>query len=105
MTLPLFRRLMEMNPKSAGERANAAASFVKAMVEGLVHVAAEGAGNNGMDSIGLSGGVSYSLPISRYFEDAVLKAGLKPLFHDALPNGDGGISAGQCIAALGALED
>jgi hydrogenase maturation protein HypF len=104
MTLPMFRRLMEMNPRSASERANAAASFVKAMVGSLVQVAADGARKEGLDAIGLSGGVSYSLPIARYFEDAVLKAGLKPRLHDSLPNGDGGISAGQCVAALGALE-
>ncbi|MFH0816662.1 MAG: carbamoyltransferase HypF [Methanobacteriota archaeon] len=103
-TLPMFRRLMEMSPKSLSERSNAAASFVRAMIEGLVQVAADGAAKEGLDSIGLSGGVSYSIPVARYFEDAAFAAGLKPLFHDSLPNGDGGISAGQCVAALGALE-
>ena len=103
-TLPLFRRLFELSPRSESERCAAAASFVKAVVEGLVQVAAEGARKEGLDSIGLTGGVAYSLPVCRHFEDAVLAAGLKPVFHDSLPCGDGGISAGQCIAALGAVE-
>jgi hydrogenase maturation protein HypF len=103
-TLPLFRRLHELGPKSESERCAAAASFVKALIDGMVHVAAEGARKEGLDSVGLTGGVSYSLPVCRYFEDAVLAAGLKPVIHDLLPCGDGGISAGQCLAALGALE-
>jgi hydrogenase maturation protein HypF len=103
-TMPMFRRLFEMRPRSESERCNAAASFVAAFVRGLVYVAAEAARREGVEHVGLTGGVSYSMPLTRYFEDAVLSAGLKPLLHDRLPNGDGGISAGQCVAALAALE-
>ena len=57
--------------------------------------------------IGISGGVTYNIPIVNMIRDEiynVLEAGeynkdLKFLTHSRLPNGDGGISAGQNVIA------
>jgi len=72
-------------------------SFVKSMVDGLVDIAVENAQNDGIDSIGLTGGVSYNIPIVEMVNDRVKKSGLSFLVHNRLPNGDGGISIGQNV--------
>ena len=51
--------------------------------------------NKGIKSIGLTGGVSYNIPISDMVEKNVRKTDLKLIIHNNIPNGDGGISIGQ----------
>jgi hydrogenase maturation protein HypF len=45
--------------------------------------------------VGLTGGVSYNLPICEMVVNRLKGRGLEPLLHDRIPNGDGGISLGQ----------
>ncbi|MHA2337349.1 MAG: carbamoyltransferase HypF [Candidatus Hodarchaeales archaeon] len=46
--------------------------------------------------LGFTGGTAYNDLISSIFYKTVIKFGYKPLIHNKLPPGDGGISAGQC---------
>ncbi|MBI5001322.1 MAG: carbamoyltransferase HypF [Euryarchaeota archaeon] len=102
-TLGLFQQLFELKLKNEWERADAPHSFVRAMTTALTDIAIESAERRGIRRVGLTGGVSYSIPIARMFEERVRKAGLEPVFHQNLPNGDGGISVGQAVRALDEL--
>ena len=70
-------------------------SMVKIIVDSLTDIAIEHAENRGVKNIGLTGGVSYNIPITEMVEKQVNKAGLKLIVHNNIPNGDGGISIGQ----------
>jgi hydrogenase maturation protein HypF len=94
-TLPMFEQLLGMKLVSNRDRADAIASFVKTLVTGLSESACLQAESRGLKQVGLSGGVSYSGPISRWVEKAVRSGGLTFVGHDRIQNGDGGISTGQ----------
>ena len=65
------------------------------MISGDDFVTIENSNNLGIKNIGLTGGVSYNIPIVEMIEEQVKKAGLKLIVHNKIPNGDGGISIGQ----------
>ncbi|MDW5563083.1 MAG: carbamoyltransferase HypF [Methanomassiliicoccus sp.] len=96
MTIPLFQQLREMK----GAREDLALTYVAAVLESLVEAATEEASRRGLDAIGLTGGVSYNGVISSLTERMVRSRGLRFICPDRLPNGDGGISSGQCAIAL-----
>jgi hydrogenase maturation protein HypF len=104
-TLPLFEQLIDaagtLSEKTLSEKkkADLAHSFVAALVDEFVAVAAAECERTGITAIGITGGVSYDVPIVEMARDAATKRGLKLLTHDKLPNGDGGISVGQNLIA------
>jgi hydrogenase maturation protein HypF len=77
-----------------------AATYVHAVVQGLVDIAADRAIENDADAIGVTGGVSYNHTITKWMETMARERGLGLLVPRELPNGDGCISAGQCAIAL-----
>lgn len=83
---------------------NIAYSMVYGVMRELVSSAAERCDKNGTPNIGITGGVSYNIPICKMFDGLVKEFGYTPLFHDGIPNGDGGISAGQALIGLKAIE-
>ena len=92
-TAKLFRDI----PK--GRKEDIAYSMTKTVIDEMVNVACDSAQSKGIEHIGLTGGVSYSAPICRMVEDAVISRGLKFIMHDKVPCGDGGISVGQAAIA------
>ncbi len=90
-------------PKDA-RREDIAYSIVDSIVREMVDVACDDAQSRGIDTIGITGGVSYNGPITRMFEDAVRMRGLRPILHSRVPNGDGGISVGQAVIASNTLD-
>jgi len=96
-TVDLFRQLDKKidRPLNEKEKADFAYSMVKAIVDGLSDVAIEIAERRGIKNIGLTGGVSYNIPITEMVEKKVMQANLKFVVHNRVPNGDGGISIGQ----------
>jgi len=94
-TLPMFHELLNMKISSDRERADAATSFVKILVSGIAQVACERAEDVGLEQVGLTGGVSYSGPITAWVKETVEKNGLEFVGHERISNGDGGISTGQ----------
>jgi hydrogenase maturation protein HypF len=101
---PLFRQLDEMAKRGGRgakdglderEKADLARSFVECLVVQMVDIAADRAEKEGIRRIGLSGGVSYNLPFNQMAIGRMEQRGFEPLLHDRIPNGDGGISAGQ----------
>jgi hydrogenase maturation protein HypF len=95
-TPEMFRQMMD----SKGSKADLAGSMTYAMLKGLVDIAADAAEDEGVEHIGLTGGVSYNRPISQWTKEMVEDRGLKFVCHDLTPNGDGCISTGQCAVAL-----
>jgi hydrogenase maturation protein HypF len=96
-TVDLFRQLDEKISKSLTEKdkADYAHSMVKTITDQLTAIAIKSAENQGIKNIGITGGVSYNVPITEVVEKQVKKAGLKLIVHNQVPNGDGGIALGQ----------
>lgn len=97
-TAELFTRIGDGSP------ADVAYSMTAAVIDEMVNHAAAYAESNGIGKIGITGGVSYDEPICIIFREAVMSHGLEPVFHDSVPNGDGGISTGQAAIALKMIE-
>jgi hydrogenase maturation protein HypF len=98
-TVDLFRQLDEKIKKelSEQEKANLAISFVKTIIDEMTCIAIESAEKNDIKNIGITGGVSYNIPITEMVEKQVKKYNLNFCVHDRIPNGDGGISVGQNV--------
>jgi hydrogenase maturation protein HypF len=94
-TLPMFEQLLEMEITTESERADAAASFVRTLVTGIADRACDFAESNGLKQVGLTGGVSYSGPVTAWVKQTVEKRRLEFIGHERISNGDGGISTGQ----------
>ena len=84
-----------------GNKADAAYSVVHGILDEMVASAADSASEDGY--IGITGGVSYDVPMIKMAEDIASKHGLKLCCHRNIPNGDGGISTGQVAIALSRL--
>ena len=69
--------------------------MVKTIIDTLTDIAVNHAESEGIKSIGITGGVSYNIPITEMVEKRVKKVGLKLVVHNNVPNGDGGIAVGQ----------
>lgn len=103
-TVDLFEQLHDTtnrlsNPLTERNKADLAFSFVEALIISLTNEAIRYAKKNGIKNIGVSGGVSYNIPIVEMISNMVIKHNLCFLVHDKIPNGDGGISAGQNVLA------
>jgi hydrogenase maturation protein HypF len=96
-TIDLFKQLDDMinKPLTEKEKADYAHSIVKTIVDKLTEIAIVNAENISIRTIGLTGGVSYNVPITEIVAKQVNKSGLKLIVHNKIPNGDGGISIGQ----------
>ena len=95
-TIPLFAQLFE----SEGRIEDLAISFIKALLETLVDTACLEADAKGLESIGLTGGVSYNSTVCRLTREIAQSKGFELILPDQIPNGDGCISTGQCAVAL-----
>lgn len=94
-TAELFARI---DPKD--RREDVAYSIVNGIVTELTELAIEEADRSGIEKVGLTGGVSYNSTISGMFTRTVISSNHVPILHSQVPNGDGGISAGQAAVAL-----
>jgi len=103
-TVSLFDQLFEKQWQGERGRANIARSFVEALVVEAGLSACEVAKAEGLGYVGFCGGVSYNGVITEILKRTVEGQELKFYVHDQIPNGDGGISAGQ-NAIVGARYD
>ncbi|MGB9636762.1 MAG: carbamoyltransferase HypF [Thermoplasmata archaeon] len=78
------------------KREHIAYSAVNAVVKGMVEIAVRCGREYGWKEIGVSGGVSYNGPIVRMIESHAKNLGFEVMLHNNVPNGDMGISVGQC---------
>ncbi len=99
-TLPLFDQLADYSANGENtekKKADLAYSFVYALIKEMVEIAVDTCIGNDISCIGITGGVSYDVPIVRMTEELVKEKGLKFLTHNKIPNGDEGISIGQNV--------
>ncbi len=96
-----FGELSDMipGPMDEGRRVELASGYVSGLVKAFSEVAVETASGRGIEKIGLTGGVSYNIPIVEMFMRELASRGYELVRHDRVPNGDGGISVGQCAIA------
>ncbi|MCQ2079284.1 MAG: carbamoyltransferase HypF [archaeon] len=94
-TAHLFSRIREDQ-----DRADVAYSIVHNVLSEMVASAASEAQANGERCIGITGGVSYNVPIIRMAERIAAEHGLELVHHTRVPNGDAGVSTGQVAIAL-----
>ncbi len=94
-TAELFSRISDRDRKE-----DVAYSIVHGIVSELVSSAILEADSEGMENIGITGGVSYNGCIARMFRDMVISSDHHPIVHSRVPNGDGGVSVGQAAIAL-----
>ena len=85
-----------MDARNGGDKKTLASGFVNALVRELCAVAIDAAEARGIADIGITGGVSYNLPIVEMVERELKRANYDLVRHNKVPNGDAGISVGQC---------
>jgi hydrogenase maturation protein HypF len=100
---PMWRALLA--DLAGGEEAPAiAARFHAGLAGALVRAAAGIAGEEGVDTIALSGGVFQNRTLLEAVADGLRRSGLRVLIHRQVPANDGGLSLGQAaVAAAGML--
>ncbi|MCL2296536.1 MAG: carbamoyltransferase HypF [Methanomassiliicoccaceae archaeon] len=94
-TADLFSRI-----KVDHRPADAAYSIIYNVMKCLTEAAVEAADSNGIGPIGITGGVSYNSVVCRMFSEIAKRSGHQLIFHNNIPNGDGGVSLGQAAIAL-----
>jgi hydrogenase maturation protein HypF len=108
LIMDMFKQLFEHvgskipTDLSESEKAGLCHSFVSELLKSLLEIAVEGTRNDGSNYLGLSGGVTYNLPIVNIVRDHLKNSysdnnDIRLLVHSRIPNGDGGISTGQNI--------
>ncbi|MCK5559003.1 MAG: carbamoyltransferase HypF, partial [Thermoplasmata archaeon] len=110
-TIPLFKQLFEyVGTRLPTElpvqyKADLSYSFVLELIRKLTKISLEESNKAGINYIGITGGVTYNIPIIEMIRDEVLQSlgtdyynpKLEFITHSRLPNGDGGISPGQNV--------
>lgn len=98
-TLGLFRTLFDLMDDGVTDRKMLASGFVRALVREMSNQAARAAQGRGIKHIGITGGVSYNIPVVDMFMHELDILNYDLVRHNNVPNGDGGISVGQCTLA------
>jgi len=99
-TIDLFRQLRDKTNTirfTEKMKADLSYSLVKTIVDAMCDIAIAKAEEENIKYIGVTGGVSYNIPIVEMIKEKVEKNNLTLLVHNRIPNGDGGISVGQNI--------
>ena len=76
-----------------------ATSYVSSVSKSITQAAIKAAEDKGIESIGISGGVSYNRPIVETIRDRLNEEGYELIVHNKVPNGDMGIPVGQAFIA------
>lgn len=96
-----FAHLFEDTP---GETVSERATFiVRSVLREMTDIACDDAASKGYSKIGITGGVSYDVPVVTMVREMAARRGMGLAVHGRIPNGDGGISAGQAAIALSKL--
>jgi hydrogenase maturation protein HypF len=94
----LIRQLVAWSG-AGGEPADIAAWFHDELAEGTVEAATRVAGDHGLDTAALSGGVFQNARLTELVAGGLRRAGLRVLVHRLVPPNDGGLSLGQAAIA------
>ena len=75
-------------------------SIIYNVMKCLIDNAIETADSEGIESIGITGGVSYNSSVCKMFSEIAKDSEHELIFHNNIPSGDGGVSVGQAAIAL-----
>ncbi len=89
----LLYRLIQLRGSASPE--SLASTAQSAIARGMASIAVEVARDEGIKTVGLSGGVAYNDEISRGVEKIVSGSGLDFVTNTEVPPGDGGVALGQ----------
>jgi len=89
----LLYRLIQL--RGTASPADLASTAQAALARGMAKIALEVARDEGIATVGLSGGVAYNEEISREVEKTVSGSGLDFVTNTEVPPGDGGVALGQ----------
>ena len=105
-TIDMFKQLHDLNvfPLDEQKKADIAFSFVESIIKAMTKVAIAVADKQQINHIGLTGGVSYNIPITEMVAKEIKDAGYDLLVHQNIPNGDGGIAVGQNVIGSHLIE-
>jgi len=97
--IDLFRQVSNIikHPITDRKKADISYSMVKSVIDALFEIIMKNVDYYNLKNIGLTGGVSYNIPIIKMVEDNIKRNNLNLILHNNIPNGDGGISIGQNI--------
>ena len=93
-TVELFTRI------GKEDKADTAYSIIYNIMKCLTESAIDAADSKGIEHIGITGGVSYNSAVCKMFSEIAKDSGHELIFHNSIPNGDGGVSVGQAAIAL-----
>jgi hydrogenase maturation protein HypF len=94
-TTALLVQIFENRIKaSAADLAYSAHAY---LAKGLALLAVNAAAENGVESVGFTGGAACNEILARLLREAIELAGLRFYVHEAVPSGDGGVSFGQAV--------
>ncbi|MCL6578534.1 MAG: carbamoyltransferase HypF [Candidatus Bathyarchaeota archaeon] len=97
-TLDTTQMLLEIfENREKYPKADLAYSMHSYLARGLAELAIENAEDNGIRTVGFSGGAACNQILTSIMRKAVETAGLRFLVHEAIPPGDGGVSFGQAV--------
>ena len=97
-TLDTTQMLLEIfENREKYPKADLAYSMHSYLARGLAELAIENAEDNGIRTVGFSGGAACNQILTSIMRKAVKTAGLQFLVHEAIPPGDGGVSFGQAV--------
>ncbi|MCL2032706.1 MAG: carbamoyltransferase HypF [Methanomassiliicoccaceae archaeon] len=94
-TADLFSRI-----RKDDDPADIAYSIIYNVMKCLTESAVDTADSEGIGPLGITGGVSYNSSVCRMFSEIAKDSGHELIFHQNVPNGDGGVSVGQAAIAL-----
>ncbi|MFW6375707.1 MAG: carbamoyltransferase HypF [Thermoplasmatota archaeon] len=94
-TLNAFIEMQEDDMKNKDK----AVSYVSSVSRSIAQAAIEAAEEKGIESIGISGGVSYNRPIVETIRNYLKEYGYDLFVHQRVPNGDMGVPIGQAFIA------
>ncbi|MHA1713639.1 MAG: carbamoyltransferase HypF [Candidatus Ranarchaeia archaeon] len=98
-TRPLLSALWYQSQKNTIALADLAYSFQVGLATAIGDKAVQIAEHDGIDTVGMSGGVAFNDIIVKTIKSRVLGAGLQWIQHRQVPPGDGGLAFGQVVLA------
>lgn len=97
-TVEVFRQLHVLR-RSGAKPEDLAATAQEALARGLARLAVQVAKEEGVPSVGLTGGAAVNFAIAAAVQEEMEREGLRFLTHRQIPPGDGGLSFGQLVHA------
>lgn len=100
----MFRKLIDLKEKGI-KRVHIAATAQKLLAKGLSQIAINCAEEQGVKTIGFTGGVAYNNAIGCKIREIIEDLGFNYITNEKLPCGDGGVSFGQLVIASGVIRN